>query len=67
MPRALETNSGIATFLQTQEFFGLGEDYDLRLPGLLSGVSLDEVNTAARMLDPQRATIVVAGPYESAA
>ena len=67
MPRALETNSGIATFLQTQEFFGLGEDYDVRLPRLLDDVSLDAVNAAGGMLDPQRATIVVAGPYESGA
>ena len=32
MPRALETNAGIASFLQTAEFFGLGLDYDVRLP-----------------------------------
>jgi len=67
MPRALETNSGIASFLQTQEFFGLGEDHDVQLPALLRDVSLDAVNAAAQTLDPQRATIVVAGPYESAA
>ena len=36
MPRALETNAGIANFLQAAEFFGLGLDYDLRLPVLLS-------------------------------
>ena len=35
MPRALETNAGIASFLQNAEFFGLGLDYDRRLPGLL--------------------------------
>ena len=33
MPRTLETNIGIADFLQTAEFFGLGLDYDLRVPG----------------------------------
>ena len=33
MPRNLETNSGIASFLHTAEFFGLGLDYDHRLPG----------------------------------
>lgn len=64
MPRALEANAGIANFLQTMEFFGLGLDYDRRLPGLLSAVTLDQVNEAARQsLDPARATIVVAGPY----
>ena len=35
MPRTLETNAGIATFLQTVEFFGLGLDYDVRVPDLL--------------------------------
>lgn len=64
MPRTLETNAGIATFLQTAEFFGLGLDYDLRLPGLLLAVSRDEVHAAARRtLDPSKATVVVAGPY----
>ena len=48
MPRALETNAGIASFLQTAEFFGLGLDYDVRLPELLRAVTLDEVNAAAR-------------------
>jgi zinc protease len=39
MPRTLETNIGIANFLQTAEFFGLGTDYDLRVPGLLQAVT----------------------------
>jgi zinc protease len=64
MPRALETNGGIAQFLQTAEFFGLGLDYDVRLPALLSAVSLDQANDAARLLDPAQAAIVVAGPYQ---
>jgi zinc protease len=64
MPRALETNAGIAGFLQPAELFSLGLDYDLRLPGLLGSVTLDDVNDAARRaVDPARATIVVAGPY----
>ena len=63
VPRLLETNAGIATFLQTAEFFGLGMDYDVRLPGLLAGVSRDAVRAAARRLDPARASIAVAGPY----
>ena len=65
MPRTLETNAGIASFLQTAEFFGLGLDYDVRLPDLLAAVTLDEVNAAARrVLDPERAAVVVAGPYQ---
>jgi zinc protease len=65
IPRALETNAAIASFLQTAEFFDLGLDYDTRLPALLGAVTVDEVNAAARrMLDPDRATVVIAGPYD---
>jgi zinc protease len=67
MPRATETNAGIAAFLQNAEFFGLGLDYDVRLPGLLEAVTLDEVNTVARrLIDPGRAAVVIAGPYGGA-
>jgi len=65
MPRTLETNMGIAAYLQTVELFDLGLDYDLRLPDLLSAITRDEVHQAARgLIDPARATVVVAGPYE---
>ncbi len=64
LPRQLETHAAIARFLQTVEFFGLGLDYDRRLPGLLRAVTRDEVMASARaLLDPARATVVVAGPY----
>jgi zinc protease len=64
MPRTLETNVGIANFLQMVEFFDLGLDYDVRLPGLLGRVSRDEVQEAARrLLDSSRAAVVIAGPY----
>jgi zinc protease len=67
MPRTLETNFGIATYLQTEEFFNLGLDYDLRVPGLLGAVTRDQVQAAARRtLDPSRAVVVVAGPYAGA-
>jgi zinc protease len=63
MPRQLETNAGIAQFLQTAQFFGLGLDYDVRLPEYLSAVTLDDVHAVARKyLDIDTATIVVAGP-----
>lgn len=68
IPRLLETNGAIATFLQTAEFFGLGLDHDLRLPSLLDAVTLEDVNTAARRtLDANRAAVVVAGPYDARA
>ena len=67
MPRTLETNIGIATFLQTSEFFGLGLDYDVRMPGLLQAVTREDVHAAARdVLVPSRAVVAVAGPYAGA-
>jgi zinc protease len=65
MPRTLETSAGIAQFLQTCEFFGLGLDYDVRLPDLLGAVTRNQVlDLARRYLDPERASIVIAGPYD---
>jgi zinc protease len=65
MPRTLETNVGIASFLQAIERFGLGLDYDVRMPGLLRQVTRDEVHEAARRaVDASKAAVVVAGPYD---
>jgi zinc protease len=66
IPRQLETNAGIAGFLLSAELHGLGADHDRRLPGHLEAVSLDEANEIARrLLDPARAVIVVAGPWNA--
>ena len=64
LPRQLETNAAIASFLLNADFFDLGLDCDVRLPGLIQSVSLDAANAAARqLLAPSRATIAVAGPW----
>ena len=68
MPLTLETNTGIATFLQTAEFFELGLDYDLRLPALIDAVTRDAAHDAARrVLAASKAAVVVAGPYDPGA
>ena len=65
IPRLLETNQSIAAFLQTSEEYGLGLDYDQRLPSLLESVTLDEIHAAAaEVLDPARASVAVAGPRD---
>jgi zinc protease len=65
LPRALETNAAIATFLQMVEFFGLGLDYDVRMPDMMRAVTLEEVNAVARrLIDPGRAALAIAGPYQ---
>ncbi|HEY8536064.1 MAG TPA: pitrilysin family protein [Vicinamibacterales bacterium] len=65
MPRMLETNGGIASFLHAADIFDLGLDYDTRLPGLIAAVTRDDVADVARaILAPERAVVVVAGPPE---
>jgi zinc protease len=67
IPRLLETNPGIAAFLQLSEFFGLGLDYDRRLPALIDSVSIEQVRAAAAaVLHPERAALAVAGPVAHA-
>ena len=64
IPRQLETNAGIAGFLLSGEFHGLGPHHDRALPGLLEAVTLDAANEVAhRLIDPGHAAIVVAGPW----
>jgi zinc protease len=66
IPRLLETNYSIATFLQTSEGFGLGLDYDRRLPALLAAVTIDEIRAAAaEVLSPEHAAVSIAGPHEA--
>jgi zinc protease len=63
IPRMLETNQSIAAFLQMCEDYGLGLDFDQRLPQLLNVVTLAEVReAAAEVLDPAHAAIAIAGP-----
>jgi zinc protease len=63
LPRQLETHAGIAGFLLNAELFGLGLDYDQRLPDLIRAVTHEAAMATARdLLQPDRATIVVAGP-----
>lgn len=63
IPRLLETNHTIAVFLQAAEQFGLGIDFDRRLPQHLRDVTIDQVRAAAaETLVPERAAIAIAGP-----
>lgn len=63
IPRMLETNQSIAAFLQSAEEYGLGLDFDRRLPGLLRGVTIESIAAAAAAaLRPDFAAAAVAGP-----
>jgi len=64
LPRQLETNGAIASFLLTVDTFELGLDYDQRLPDMIGAITKDSADAAARrLLDPTRATVAVAGPW----
>jgi zinc protease len=66
IPRMFETNQSIAAFLQTTEMFGLGLDYDRRLPALLAAVTQEQIAAAAaEVLRPDVAAIAIAGPHEA--
>jgi predicted Zn-dependent peptidase len=61
-----ETNPDIASFLQRAEHFGLGLDYDQRLPAYLEAVTMEQVRAAAsEALNPDRAAVAIASPLES--
>ena len=68
LPRQLETNTAIASFLLNAETFNLGLDYDEKLPGLINAVTKDAADAAARrLLNPDKATVAVAGPWTAPA
>jgi hypothetical protein len=46
IPRQLETNAAIASFLLTVDTFDLGLDYDERLPGLIGAITKDAADAA---------------------
>jgi zinc protease len=48
LPRALETNEGLASTLHTIEQFDLGLDYLQKYPGLIGEITVDDVLAAAR-------------------
>lgn len=62
----LATNAGIASYLQSAEFYGMGIDYLNQFRRLYGSVTLAEARAAAKKyLHPGKATLVVAGPEES--
>jgi zinc protease len=68
LPLSLESNGGVASALLNLERFGLGLDYYLRYPGMISATTADDIlETARRYLHPDRLAIATAGTFDSAA
>jgi len=60
----LATNSGMASSLSNIEYYGLGLDYWSQYPAQINGITLDQVNAAARkLIAPDRAHLIIAGPH----
>ena len=65
LPRALESNEGIAGMLHQVELFDLGWDYPARYAEIMASVDLDAVNAAARqLLHPDALCLSAAGPLQ---
>jgi zinc protease len=63
IPLKLETNDGVASFLLSQEYFGLGRGYLKRFPDLIRSVTREDVRRVARrLLREDLLTVTVAGP-----
>jgi zinc protease len=63
VPLTLETNAGVASTLLNMEWHQLGLDYLERYPALINGVTAEDVQrVAAKYIQPELCTVVVAGP-----
>lgn len=63
LPIALERSAGVAGTLLNIEYHGLGLDYLDRYPGIIRGLTRDDLLRAARAhIDPDRFVIATAGP-----
>lgn len=63
LPLRLETNEGIAGTILDMEQYGLGFDYLQRYAGLVTGVSVQDVQAMAqKYLDPDVYALAIAGP-----
>ncbi|MCL5772889.1 MAG: insulinase family protein, partial [Firmicutes bacterium] len=65
LPVSLETNSGIASMLITEELYGLGLDFVEKFPKIYQSITKEQIQKAAKKyLHPDRLVIIIAGPYE---
>jgi len=63
LPLQLETNDGVASLLVDIEWHQLGLDYLARYPGIINGLTSEQVQAAAQAyLDPGAYVLAIAGP-----
>lgn len=65
MPLRLETSDGIASYLLSCEYYGLGLDYVERYPGYVRSETRESLRAAARRyMDPEGFSLAAAGPLD---
>ncbi|MGD8632093.1 MAG: pitrilysin family protein [Anaerolineales bacterium] len=65
LPLQLESNEGVASALINLERYDLGLDYYQHYPGLIAGITREQIlETARRFINPERMAIAIAGPEE---
>ena len=65
LPLQLESNEGVAAALMNVELYSLGLEYYQRFPGLVAGVTREDIlETARRYLHPDRLAVGIAGPLD---
>jgi zinc protease len=63
LPLSLETNDGVARLLQRIEMFDLGLDYLDRYPGIINGLTREQLRDAAqKYFSTDQLVVVTAGP-----
>jgi zinc protease len=66
LPLSLESNAGVSAALLNLERYGLGLDYYLRYPDIISAITPAEILEAAqRYLHPDNLAIATAGSFEA--
>lgn len=66
-PLRIDTQAKLANFLVQAEYYGLGPDYPQRYPSLISAVTREDVQRAAkRYLNPDDAVVVIVGNMKEA-
>ena len=67
-PLRVDTQAKIAGFMIQEEYYGLGQDYPEKYPGLIRAVTREDVLRVARSyLNPEQYVLVIVGNTKEAA
>jgi zinc protease len=65
LPLQMETNEGVASILVDTHLHELGDDFIVRYPDIINGITKDDIQaTAQKYLNDDVYALSIAGPYE---